>query len=695
MFDLEKIRKSKNVVEMFDDLQNGDQELSKIARSVLKGAELDDKSAESWRRTLDEAMDIAQQIMTKKNFPWDGAANIKYPLITEAAINFAARTYPEIVPNDDIVEAAIEVYDPNDEQFQRGLDVAKCISNQCVSSPDWKEHVDKLLHILPVAGTVFTKIYYSDLEKRNCVELIPPDQIIINHDTTTSLKCAKRVTHVIQMSMNDVISHQRAGLYCDEYDPEIFRPEGTDVDDNDFQIELYEQHCWLDLDGDNYKEPYIVIIHPKTQKILRIVNRIKPGSIEKNSDGEIIQMDAIVYFQDYHCIRSPDGGFYSIGFGQYLLPLNKAINSLINQLIDSGTVAVTQGGFLGKGLRLKGGELRFKPFEWKVLDAASGTDLKQNVFPFPVREPSNTLLSLLTLLIDTGKQLTGSTDAMNGDMQVSNVANQTYQNLIEQGNKTLKAINKRIYDSMEQAFKKLYELNYYYLSDKEYQKIINKPGVSVKKDFALDNNNIRPVADPELSTMDQRLKKGGMLMQMATQTPSGIDPRAVAQYILTAMQFDQNEVRRFMPPPDPNAPPPPEAVKIMAEAQLAQEKANEIRLNGQLKITNAPLEAAKMQKDMEWIDSQQQESASRVWKTMKDAAHNDHKVIITGSKMTQQEQLKQLQEQHRQLKDTVDAALKDKQLGIQAVDNMMQHQVDLKKIEADKQKNEAKSNPEV
>lgn len=690
MLDLDKIRKSKNIVEMFEDLTDGKQQLNKIARSVVKGAELDDRSAEGWRKTLDEAMDIAQQIMTKKNFPWEGAANIKYPLITEAAINFAARTYPEIVPNDDIVEVSVEVNDPDNLEYQRGLDVSKCISNQCLSSPDWKEHIDRLLHILPVAGTVFTKIYYSELEKRNCAELIPPDQIIINHDTTTSLKCARRITHILKMSINDIISHQRAGLYCDDYDPEMFRPQGVDVEDNDYEIELYEQHCWLDLDGDNYKEPYIVTVHPETFTILRIVNRIKPGSIQKNSDKDIIQMDAIIYFQDYHCIRSPDGGYYSIGFGQYLLPLNKAINSLMNQLIDAGTVSVTQGGFLGKGLRMKGGEFRFKPFEWKMVDAASGTDLRQNIFPFPVREPSQTLLSLLTLLIDTGKQLTGSTDAVNGDMQASNVANQTYQNLIEQGSKTLKAINKRIYDSMEQAFKKLYELNYYYLTDKEYQKIINKPDVSVKKDFSLDNNNIRPVADPELSTMDQRLKKGSMLMQMAVQTPSGIDPRAIAAYILSAMQFDQNEIKMFMPPPDPNAPPPPEAVKILAEAQLAREKANEVRLNGQLKITNAPLEAAKIQKDMEWIDSQQQESSSRVWKTMKDAAHNDHKVIITGSKMSQQEHLKQIQEQHKQLKDSVDALLRDKQLNIDANNNEMKNSVNMQKIEADKQNDNSK-----
>lgn len=683
MINLDKIRKSKNVISLIDEENDASQLLSKISRSVINGYKIDERSGESWRKSIDEAMDIAKQVMTKKSFPWDGSANIKYPLICEASINFAARTFPEIIPNDDIVEFVVEGKDLDQAKYDRGTRVTDCINYQLVSSPDWKEHLDRLLHILPVVGTVFTKIYYSELEKRNCVELCPPDQIIINHNSTSSLKCARRVTHILTLAINEIVSYQRAGLYKD-CDIELFRPDDISADDDDYEVELLEQHCWLDLDEDGYKEPYVVTLHERSQKILRIVSRIKPGSIQKNSDGEIIRLEAINYFQDYHFIRSPDGGYYSMGFGQLLLPLNKAINSLINQLIDAGTVSVTQGGFLGKGLRLKGGELRFKPFEWKVLDAASGLDLKQNVFPFPVREPSETLLSLLTLLINIGKELTASTDALNGTMSASNVANKTFQGLVEQGSKLLNVINKRLYDSLSESFKKLYELNYYYLTDKEYQKILDVPTASVKIDFSLETNYVRPVADPELSTMEKRLSKGNMLMAMAVNTPSGIDARAVAGYILQTMQFDKNEIAMFLPPPDPNAPPPPEVIKAMSEAELNKAKAQDIMLSGQIKVQQAPIEAAKTQKDMEWIDAQKQESGSRVWKTMKDAAHNDQKILITGSKMTQQEELKQLQAEHQRLKDSIDQLLKNKELEIKAAGEMMQHEVDLEKIKKEK-----------
>lgn len=684
MFNLEKIRKSKNIVELFDDLEDGEQQLQKIGRSVIRGAELDEKTSEEWRKSNDEAMDIAKQVMTKKNFPWDGAANIKYPLICEAVVNFASRTFPEIVPSDNIVETAIVGDDPSGQKYERGQRVSSCMSYQCASSPDWKEQIDRLLHILPLVGTVFTKTYYSDLEKRNCVELCPPDQIIINHDLTSSLPTARRITHVLKMSLNDIVSHQRAGLYAD-CDLELLRPQDCDSEDNDYEIELYEQHCWLDLDDDNYKEPYIVVVHPRSYKVLRIVNRIKPNSIQKNEKKEIIKIDAIIYFQDYHFIRSPDGGFYSMGFGQLLLPLNKAINSLINQLIDAGTVSVTQGGFLGKGLRLKGGELRFKPFEWKVLDAASGTDLKQNVFPFPVREPSQTLFSLLSFLVNVGKELTASTEVMNGNMNASNVANQTLEGLVEQGSKVLKAINKRLYESLTQNFKKLYELNYYYLSDKEYQNILDQKDIKVKADFNLDDNDVRPVADQELSTMDQRLRKASVLMSLRTA-----DPRAIDTYILQTLQFEKEQIQVFLPPPDPNAPPAPEVIKVMADAKLIDAQIQDMMLNGQIKAQNAPIEAAKTQKDIEWIDAQKQESSSRVWKSMKDAAHNDQKALITGTKMMQEEQIKKLQQDNKNLKDALDIHIKNKALDIKSADSVMKHTADMTKLAIEDKKDDSK-----
>ena len=682
MLTIEQIKKEKNLVDLIKKKDNGEDLLRKIGRSVVNGFKIDDQSMEPWLKSISEAMDIAKQVMSEKSFPWQGAANIKYPLICEASINFASRIFPEIVPNDDnIVEIATVGVDPQDEKYQRGERVSMCMSYQCANSPDWKEHLDRLLHVLPIVGTVFTKTYYNEYQKRNTVELIPPDRLVINHDTTTCLYDAARITHIIDLTINEIVTRQRTGIFDADIDVDMLRPEDVDSDEDDYKVQLLEQHCWLDLDDDNYKEPYVVVVHPDTMKVLRVVSRIKPNTIKKNDKGEIYYMEAMNCFQDYHFLRSPDGGFCSIGFGQLLLPLNKAINSLINQLIDAGTVSVTQGGFLGKGLRLKGGELRFKPFEWKVLDASSGIDLKQNVFPFPVREPSQTLLQLLTLLINVGKELTKSTEALNGSMSGTNVAAQTYNGLVEQGAKIFEAIALRLYGSLTQSFKKLYELNYYYLSDKEYRNIIDIPDAVVKIDFDLESNDVRPVADPKMSSMSQRLTKVMALTQLRTA-----DPRAIDGYVLQTLQFDKQQIQVFLPPPDPNAPPPPEVVKTMSEAQLNQAKTMQIQVETQMTPQKFELESAAMQKTMQFQDAQTQESAGRTWKIMKDAAHNDQKTVITATKMTQQEKLKQVIAERNALQQQVQNLLKDKELNIKAVDNQQKRAIELKKVEQDGEK---------
>ena len=88
-----------------------------------------------------------------------------------------------------------------------------------------------------------------------------------------------------------------------------------------------------------------------------------------------------------------------------LMSGNSAINTIINQLLDAGTLSNRQNGFLGRGLKLgRGKSIQLRSGEWKPVDV-TGDDLRKNVFPMPVREPSGTLFQLLGLLIESGKEL--------------------------------------------------------------------------------------------------------------------------------------------------------------------------------------------------------------------------------------------------------------------------------------------------
>lgn len=667
---LKELQASDNLTEVLDE--DGQSYLAKMGYSVVKGYEIDMASRKEWEETISEALDIAKQVMTEKNFPWPNSANIKYPLVCEAAIDFSSRIMPEVLPNDKIVKMAIQGSDPNSHNFMRGERISSCMSYQCMSSPDWIHGLDSSLQMLPVIGTIFKKTYWSETEKRIISEVCSPKDIVVNYNTK-SLKTARRITHKIKLSINDIIERQRRGLYNDDVDVESLRPLDCPADDDDFEIDLLEQHCWWDLDEDDYKEPYIVTVHEPTNKVLRIVSNI--DTIERNKDKEVIKITANQYFTDYHFIPSPDGGYYSMGFGSLLLPINKTINTILNQLLDAGTVAVTQGGLLGKGLRLRDGEYRFKPYEWKVCDAAPGTALKDNVFPFPVREPSQVLFSLLELMIKMGKDLTNSTEALNGDMTGSNVSDKTMNTMVEQGSKIFVAIYKRFLWSLGEEYRKMYHLNRTHLTDKEYAKIIQNPHASVKEDFEEDDDSVRPVADPVFSSLQQRITKITALMNLKTASP-----RAVDEYILQSLQFEDDEIKKFLPPIPQNQPPPPKDQRDLAAAAQAQANAQLAKLQAMQIAQEAPVKQALTQKQMELIDSQIGESAARSSKMGADITHNQQKVVLAGAKLQSADNMKAAQQVHSQHMDVADVALQNKDLNIKASSDATKAILEAKKI---------------
>ena len=231
---------------------------------------------------------------------------------------------------------------------------------------------------------------------------------------------------------------------------------------------ILEQHLWLDLDGDDYAEPYIAFVRLDTKETLRVVARFfdegdvirkydqrvrnlkemrkkavsvaeSPKEMQDRADeltlsegNEILRITPVKFFTKYTFIPSPDGGFYDLGFSALLGPVNESVNTMINQLIDSGTMNTTAGGFLGRGVKMKGGQTSFNPFEWKPVDS-TGDDLRKSIFPLPVREPSTVLLQLLQILVTYGEKVSGATDIMTGISPGQNTPAETSRNTIEQG----------------------------------------------------------------------------------------------------------------------------------------------------------------------------------------------------------------------------------------------------------------------
>lgn len=595
---------SQNIAETLDDEQ-----LRAIAQDCIKGYKLDDESRQGYVEQMKEAMAIAKQIEEAKTFPWPNAANVKYPLITGASIQFAARVYPEIVKGDRVVKVAVIGNDPDGEKAKLAESVSRQMSDQLlIYSDEWEPGTDQLLHMLPILGTVFRKTYWNEITNHSRSEVITPDEIVINANVKT-LNTAPRISHVLYLSKNDCVGRINAGLWCDidlDCEETLYRDrpirdsysnnyQSWDTNDKAAPFIFLEQHCYIDLDEDGYAEPYIVTVHLGQEKVVRIVARYDLSGIKIDDEsGKIIRIDPIHYFTAYQFLPNPDGSFYGIGFGQLLLPINKTINTLLNQLIDSGTLANMQGGFLGRGVRVKNGKIQFKPGEWIPLESASGVALKDNIIPFPFKEPSNVLFQLLGLMMNVGKELSSVSDAMQGQEQAQNVPATTILALIEQGQKVFSSIQKRLYRSFKQEFEKIFRLNSLYLDAEQYDldyRSVNPINKQAYSDRQLD---VCPVADPTISSDAQRMMRLQALMQVfPTLPPEG--QRFAQMMYLQGLRFSEREVAHLLPQPDPNAPPPPEVQKVIAETQSLALDQQAKMLDLQLKQGNQILEQKRLE----------------------------------------------------------------------------------------------------
>ena len=579
-------------------------ELTTIFNEVESGYTEDKESRAEWETRQDEYMKLALQVAEKKNTPWENAANVKYPLLTTATMQFGARAYPGLVTGPNIVKGRVTGFDPTGSKALAAERVGKHMSYQLIEEMDgWEDDMDKMCVSIPIVGCMFKKTYYSPSKGTNVSELVYPKHLVVNYWTKT-LQDAPRITHKIFLYDNDIYERINSGLFLDQEYHKTYIEGDTAANEahgvHEPQVGestphgFYEQHTWLDLDEDGYKEPYIVTFND--DKVARIVAAYDEDTIVQNG-AKIIRIGRIEYFTKYGFVPSPDGSFYDIGFGLLLGPINDSINTTINQLHDAGTMATRAGGFLGRGAKIKGGRHKFKPFEWQNLQSG-GDDIKKNVMPLPVREPSPVLFSLLGLLIDAGKELSSTVPMMLGQNPGQNQPATTSLAVVEQGSKVFSAVFKRLHRSLKQELKKLKRLNRLYLPPEAYFKVLDpkpepvlddmgqpvldqsgNPMTSVgsqekifQLDYSDDETDVQPYSDPSIVSETQRMIKAQQIENMLAQ---GVipNPNAGVSYILEAM--DLPNIEEFLTPPEPQPNPEfeLEQMKVQGELQIKSQLA--------------------------------------------------------------------------------------------------------------------------
>lgn len=652
--------------------------LEKMGRDICHWFDEDCDSRVEWERRYEEYLKLATQVKETKTFPWPKAANVKFPLLATAALQFAARAYPALVPGPNLVAGLVIGQDLNGTKSQQAQRVGRHMSYQLmVQMEDWEEDMDRLCFILPIAGCLFKKTYYDHMEEQNCSELVLPTELVIDYYAKT-VESASRKSQIIWKTENEVQERINKGLFNDLNYGEALghtkrRDAKNEIDGTKEPSKspatphrFIECHCYWDLDGDDYAEPYIVTVHYDTKQVARVIARFDLDGIEtttnqKTGKQTFVRIKPIEYFTKFGFIPNPDGGIYDVGFGLLLGGINESVNTLTNLLLDGGVINNLQAGFLGRGIRVRSGNTRFIPGEWKPVDF-TGDDIKKHIFPLPTKEPSDVLFKLLETLVASGKELASIAEIFVGKMPGQNTPATTTMATIEQGLKVFTAIYKRIYRALGKEYEKLFKLNAIHLPDEKIYFTINEPDGPQsqqveKQDYDLKNISIKPNADPNIVSAAQKLMKVqsyGSLLQLGT-----INPRVYTKRFLEAVESENigelmggDQPAQPGQPKQPYQPPPsPDQQKLQGEMQIkqaeAQQKAQLAQQQSQLDAAKADVENKSKQLDqlIKVADAQLKEQASRM-----DMMHTAQKanVEMAVKQQEHQQNLVHTQQEHQQ-----------------------------------------------
>jgi chaperonin GroES len=503
-------------------------------------------------------------------------SKVVYPLLASAAIQLSSRLIPHLVRNNKVAECAVLGPDPEGIKAAKAKMVSDFFSyDLLIDSKSWLKESHKLIQMLCAWGTAYRKLYYDEGQDKVLSEVISPEDVIINANTS-SLEKARRITVRNFMTKNEITEQIRAGRFLDvDIDDLKAGSKGDDDDLRDLQdtnpvYEILEQFCYLDMDEDGYEEPYIVYFYRDSNKVLGIYSGYDVEDIHVNEKGKVKKIIPRPYIVDYHCIDDPAGKFHSMGLNQLLFHQNKAITSILRQLIDSGTLANQQGGFTTKAFKTKKREIKQELGKFTQLEIPPNVDIRTQIMPLPFKEPSQVLFSLLGLLIDAGKETGFVTQALTGDSEGQNVPATTMLAIIEQGTRAFKPMIQKLFHSQKNDLEIRFYLYGKYSTHERFIKY-NDVDIQISKEvFDRSELDIMPVADPTQSSEAHRYIKLQFLQQLM-QTPlmNILNPQALAMRIFKDMQIERPEELIAAPqPPQPD----PKAIEAQQKIEIAKQK---------------------------------------------------------------------------------------------------------------------------
>tara|TARA_R110000782_G_scaffold142597_1_gene235312 strand:+ start:118 stop:2583 length:2466 start_codon:yes stop_codon:yes gene_type:complete len=544
---------SANLADLMDD-----SDLNSLKNDLMGNIDADKDSRSDWEKTYKDGLEYLGMKYEERSQPFEGASGVMHPLLAESVTQFQAQAYNELLPSQGPVKTQVLGMTTPDSEAQASR-VQEFMNYQLMQiMKEYDPETDQMLFYLPLSGSAFRKVYYDQNLGRAVSKFIPSEDLIVPY-AATDLHSATRITHVINMSINDIKKLQQIGFYSDVdvdsgnmlasdtdgIQEEIDELQGVSPSYNDDDTcKVYEIHTELDIPGyedlnaegeeTGIKLPYIVTI--ANNKVL---------SVRRNYREEDPLKQRINYFVHYKFL--PGLGFYGFGLTHMIGGLSKASTSILRQLIDAGTLSNLPAGFKARGIRIRNDDQPLQPGEFRDMDAPGGS-LRDAFVPLPFKEPSQTLLSLLGILVDSGRRFASIADTQVGDGNQNAPVGTTIA-LLERGTRVMSAIHKRLHASQRIEFEILAKVFSESLPPSYPYSTAN--GNQMIKAMDFDNRvDVLPVSDPNTFSMSQRVMMAQELLRTVQSNPEIHGPTGIYEaYRRMYSSMGVQNIEQLLPPP--------------------------------------------------------------------------------------------------------------------------------------------------
>lgn len=501
-------------------------DLNTIAQELLRLYDEDDKSRDEWKRLYVDGIKLLGLNPEEKSEPWSGACNTVHPMLMEAALRFQAETIVETFPAAGPVNTRV-IGKETPEKLAAARRVKEDMNYKLtVTMKEYRTEHERALWTLSISGNAFKKVYKDPALGRPVSMFVPPEDVVMNYGSST-VALASRVTHKFKRSKNDVLKAMEAGLYRRielTAMPGVNSDPVTEAKDESLGVEepislesevydLLEMQVEHNLpmpygNENGIGDPYLITLDKNSGRILSIYRNWEENDPTKAKNN---------YFVHYQYV--PGHGSYAFGLIHIIGGYADSATSLLQQLVDAGSLANMQGGWKAKGVRTKNENDPWKPGEWRDADVLSGT-LRDNLLPHQYKEPSATLVALLDKIVEAGQRAASNTDLKVAEMKQEAPVGTTLA-LLERTLKPMTAVQARVHSAMSEEFQMLKAL---FAADApkqyDYEADSAQP-VAPQQDYALVE--VVPVSDPNATTMTARIAQMQAITQMAQQAPQNFD----------------------------------------------------------------------------------------------------------------------------------------------------------------------------